>query len=788
MRRPMLRVIVTFLAVLIAASVPALPAKSSPPSIIEDVRALEAWRAGEQAKLAARGGATQADFARLDEQFLEKARSLEPKRAAVIEDLQRRSKVANLGQGAGGTAPELGRGLQGDIDSRALQGKEFDRVVRAARDMGYKPVPKGDAVTIKELNVTFHREPTRYASPVGSSAAEAERGRGFNKETDPNFGKSPKASSPAGRPDPNVAVMKNREKGAGALGKTPQQLLRSPSDMQELGKMTLRNMESAGLRNPALERQVDMLKRGYSPEAAGIVPPGGGAADKAKAMSRFQSQVREVNLQAARATQAAADKTLAGLRDAAGRAEAALAQARKGGNAEALARANRELIGAKSELIEFAGQQQAARQSLIRNNAAGTRVLAESQGLGARLVNTPNGPRWQTAEGLKTPSQMADALSKPPGQAAPSAGLGKKLLGLGMLGLMVHGGYVGLKEGARQAGLEADASGDSSLTSATKTAAYGVWHGLGFGAAKAIGEQAGLESAEQYARDVAEGKIDPESRLSAAWAGIRGVGWGVAKFTGLQDIKDAIVRLGDAPGALQARAEQYEAEKRLEEQKADDARRNAERAARAKKKEEEGKETAAGTTTGSKPAPTSSAKTFRKAEPADEPEEKTEVLPNLVRTSWQGEITFQVEGGPAQVFVLRIAIDSYNTITGTTQWIPWFDESDSPKPREVPVTGKYDGKTGRFAVSFDKGFSVESKTTQVFSIPLEGGGTKQETHTVVEQKLDRIRGRIEGSIVSPDAASGNVSVTDDSSIVVNGKTEGGGSTNLSGTWRLVRTK
>jgi hypothetical protein len=64
---------------------------------------------------------------------------------------------------------------------------------------------------------------------------------------------------------------------------------------------------------------------------------------------------------------------------------------------------------------------------------------------------------------------------------------------------------------------------------------------------------------------VKEGKVDPNSKLSQAWAHIRGVGWGLAEFTGLQAIKDATV---EGAGLVKDKYTQYQAEKAAADAKA----------------------------------------------------------------------------------------------------------------------------------------------------------------------------------------------------------------------------
>ena len=73
--------------------------------------------------------------------------------------------------------------------------------------------------------------------------------------------------------------------------------------------------------------------------------------------------------------------------------------------------------------------------------------MAEAQGMKVELVNGPNGPRYRTSQGMKTPSQLTDALVEPPlpRPAETASRLSRALNGIGM-GLMVAGIYQGVME------------------------------------------------------------------------------------------------------------------------------------------------------------------------------------------------------------------------------------------------------------------------------------------------------------------------------------------------------
>ena len=153
----------------------------------------------------------------------------------------------SLQQGSAGTNPQKSRGAFGDTDSASLSGKAFSAVRWAAEKLGFHVTGESDYFTIQELNSTVHREPTRYASPTGSSSARVETARGFAHETSTN------ANSPA--PYANVAVLKNLEKSGHTLDTPPARLLESPAQLQELAKMTQRNIQTAASRTCASSRR-----------------------------------------------------------------------------------------------------------------------------------------------------------------------------------------------------------------------------------------------------------------------------------------------------------------------------------------------------------------------------------------------------------------------------------------------------------------------------------------------------------------------------------------------------
>ncbi|HNV02593.1 MAG TPA: hypothetical protein PLE61_00125 [Vicinamibacterales bacterium] len=762
------------------------------------VAELEAAKAAERAKLQASRSGTQEAYRAIDDKYLGEARKLHQSvREPQLRALERASGVqrGTLSQGAAGTAPELGRGAFGDVDTGSLGARQFEAVRQAALKAGYTVQGEGDYFTIKELGTTVHREPTLYASAPGSSARQAEISRGLGHETSYNVGSA--------RADANVAALKNLEKGGHTLDRPAARLMESPADLQELGKMTQRNMEAGGVRNQALEAQVDMLKTGYSPEAAGIVRPNATAAEKAATLGEFQQQCRDVNAQSVRNTQARSAATMEGLQAAARAAEAKLQQARASGNAEAISSARAEVQAARTEAIEFQAQQRAAREALVRNNPEGARLMAEAQGMKADLVNGPGGPRYRTPQGTKTPSQLVDALTEPPlpGGQPKASWVSRGLNGVGVT-LMGFGIYQGVKDAQEQAGREAGERGDGALTSAAKLGAYSVWNSLGFAWAVQSGREGQARSMQQYQDDLKAGRVDSMSFTSFMAARARGVGDGLYQFLGFKGIETAYAEY------VNSRAEQALAaanEKAAATALARDQQRNLERAAARAASEKAAaekaaaeqaaarnaaQESAARAGSGRSSGETAAAAKRPAPKPASPPQPKSDdasVMPNLVRTSWSGQITMQPEEGPAVVLPLTVAIDSYNKISGSLRWSAWFDEQENQ--RLLDLSGSYDSRTGALTMQADRVFTEESTITQVLSVPTGSGmGTEQKRVEVKETRRAGVKVRAAGAIDGPDAARGNLEISLTNEILVDGASQGADTNVLRGTWRLNRRR
>ena len=242
---------------------------------------IEKWRSEQQAELRRQGRATADEFRKIDAEALNRARAAEAHRTRALEALSKKTGVP-LNQGPGGTQPAQGRGSLGDVDTASLSGKDYHSTLEAAKKAGYTVKQQGDAFTIIELDTTVHRAPSEHTSQTGSSGRQAEIARGNNPET----------AMGLGRDDPAISVADNLKKAAHTVNEPPASI--SNSDLQKLGKMTGRNADAVtqvtGAPGDAATRaQADMLKQGYSPEAAGIVRDNATPQQRAQDIADFQN-------------------------------------------------------------------------------------------------------------------------------------------------------------------------------------------------------------------------------------------------------------------------------------------------------------------------------------------------------------------------------------------------------------------------------------------------------------------------------------------------------------------
>ena len=630
---------------------------------LEEGRAeMEKWRAEQQAELRRQGRATAEEFRKIDQEMVRRAKMAEVNRNMALESLSKKAGIT-IEQGPGGTHPQAqgGRGTFSDIDTRSMSPKEYQQVLETARKNGYTVEAKGDSFTIKELDVTVHRQGPTETAPVGSSGRDLEIGRGQNKET----------AMGMGRNDPAVSVSDNLKKGAHTLNKPPEVLADNPAELQKLGKMTERNMAETSkvaethkqsvTVDPVTKSQAEMLKQGYSPEAAGIVRDNATPEQRTQDIADFQKRAKGANLDAVRAADTHAASQMDKLAGEVRSANDAFETAKTSGDPAKIAEAKAKVEAANKAVVDYHQVRTGAPEAAVVNEPDAAKIVNEARGVSnegkspsevreAAVAQdrkaltqaaadpakspapkptesapttepgkspataepagtkgpaepTKTGPGGETAKTPTTGEPVKGATAEGPvkgtagaepvkgpgtGEPVKGPGVGEPVKGptagepvkgpgaaeggvkaTAMKGanaaLGAYAIYHGVKRGAEEAGKEAAEQGDGAIKSTAKTVGYSAWYGLGIGGAIETGKKAGEDSAKQWEKDVKEGKVDPNSKLSQAWAHIRGVGWGLAEFTGLQAIKDATV---EGAGLVKDKYTQYKAEKAEAEAKA----------------------------------------------------------------------------------------------------------------------------------------------------------------------------------------------------------------------------
>ena len=593
-----------------------------PVNIVKDAQTLQQMQQQDHQRLRNSGNATVADHRAVDDAALELAREAEIKRAQALKDLGEKAlgDPQAIKQGPGGTNPSEGRGILGDVDTGSMSGRSFDKVIKSAQDAGYTISGEGDFRTINELNTTIHRETTPYSSPQGSTANELETARGYGKETslsyhDPVPGETPPPV------DKNIKVMDNLKKGADTLTKPAGEM--TPDDLQNLGKMTGRNMEAGGVENPTLAEQAKLLKQGYSPESAGVVAPNATDAQVTEQIGKFQQQAHDANIQAAQNTTAEANANGQKLQSTYEQAQTKYQAAQNSGDPEALAQASAELHNAKGNLIDHNTQQAAAQEAVVRNQTDGAKILNDINGNPVEKITGPGGEvgykNPQTGETM-TPSQVKETVLEPtqtkvvesvntPAGEPPPEG---PVTSPGMKGAGYVVAAANLYQSSQQGGERAvneEQPGDSNVKTYGKAMGYTVWYASGIPTAIDTGEKAGNDAMDQYNKEKAEGK-DP----SWVWAKFKGAANGVGTFVkamtwdqlanGAEAIKEGVGLAGDLYGEHEANNQQHDQEEATKKHKAEMAAANPNGTgdgADATTKPGTGKGTGTGTDTGSVP-------------------------------------------------------------------------------------------------------------------------------------------------------------------------------------------
>ncbi len=347
--------------------------REPPYNALEDAKGIEDWRNEQYEKLRKEGKATSEEFKKVDTEALNKGRNLEHKRQKALNEIFEKAGVKMPAQtGTTPGAPES-RGVLGDVDFESLPPRERDKVLKAAEDLGYKTTPKGDALTIKELDSTVHRE--EYKRKSGPMQQSEQVGRAAGKETASSYGGTDPTTGKPITTDKHTNTMDNLKKGGHALSKNPGKM--TNSDWAEMGKMTSRNMANGSVKNADLRNKAEMLKKGYSPEAAGIVPDNATPAQREKALREFHQQCKEANRQAYSNTEKISKNKENELKSKVNEQKAKLDEAIKKGNQSEIDSARKNLQDSREKLTSHNTKQQAARESVRINQ--GESVIKEME-------------------------------------------------------------------------------------------------------------------------------------------------------------------------------------------------------------------------------------------------------------------------------------------------------------------------------------------------------------------------------------------------------------------------
>lgn len=220
------------------------------------------------------------------------------------------------------------------------------------------------------------------------------------------------------------------------------------------------------------------------------------------------------------------------------------------------AKADAEILKTESQIADLKSKGKLGEANSLRQELADYKAKSKAAsgevGITERSVT-------KSAPGGKSPSQpkLAVEPAVKSGSVAPAEPELKPTAGSKLIqgaGLLL--GLYGIYEGYFTAREELDAIKEGEpkdwigWTSGKAQLAVGtLWHGLGFGGMAEVGEKAGEESFKQYKKDIADGKVSPDSSISYGWMKARAVLnglYGGAKAMTYDAIKHTGEQLGTA--------------------------------------------------------------------------------------------------------------------------------------------------------------------------------------------------------------------------------------------------
>lgn len=484
-------------AVLIACAL--APVRAQQTAIVDIRSDRQTWIQERDAAHAARRGTpndTQAEHIRVDDDAVETAKKLDGARQKQLDAIFNEAKTRPAMTGTDPLGPD-GRGIAGDIDHASVSDREFQRLMKAAKDRGYTLVRSGDSFTIEELDAVFHRQKSGAFAPAGSSAAEtAAIGRASNPETGLAF-------EGAGQGDPYLKVLDNTRKGGDILQKDS--LGYTYDDWTKAGKMVGRNMDAAEIQDPTVRRQLDDLKRGRAPESAGIVPDHATPEQRSRAIREFQQRIDQIN------TKAYSSARTRGLAKEAQLAKEVQQAKTPAERVEARAKQldyRNEVLGAKTNINRDHGGHVL---STLEGDVQTRRVLDDGTVVNVDAKTRASRPPSQTTQRVAKPARTSVIESVRPPATSPAP---PKSTQLGGAFLFVAGAIMGGLEGAERAKAER-APNDGFLKSWGKGIVYGLWYTSGIPGAAGLIDQTSKDGLDEYYTSIAQGG-DPSAAMATA--------------------------------------------------------------------------------------------------------------------------------------------------------------------------------------------------------------------------------------------------------------------------------
>lgn len=458
------------------------------------------------------------------------------------------------------------RGMNGDCDA----GGGYRTTEKAAKILNEMEVkgPGGKSVEIKngvletsgDFGMTVNADPG--LDRVGSSGHQAQtKQSATNKET---YVSEQAGAVKSQTLKDHLATLDNTKKANSGLNENPEALVGKTPEAQGMVKGAVKAAGNANLPQETLDAIAQ--KNGFKDSEAMLdkmaeIKTGNGTIKNTAEATKLQNASKDLINASENATKTKAKAEVEQMKQQ-------IADHEAKGNTQEAQKLREELADYKAKATE-------SNKALANSEKPGT-------GTGKELGPTSETPKGESPKG-ETPGTAADqkpgsgkagepavageragpkikAPREPatkPGNIsepeAPKAAGGKLMQGAG-LALLGYGIYEGYNTAVAE--MEAKKQGETQgvtgwTANKAELAGRTLWHGLGFGGMAEIGSQAGKESYEQYKKDIAEGKVSPDSWASYGWMKTRAVlggFYGGVKAMTYDTAKNTGTSLGEAGG------------------------------------------------------------------------------------------------------------------------------------------------------------------------------------------------------------------------------------------------